>query len=135
MDIVAKITMVASVIFMGFNASQFVASYATLCEKAHVVRNLARESDFEEIDLRRTNIVPSLLLSVAYVVLVFFSGLVPWIAAVIAFKLAFSLIFSDRELCMVIRGEEFKMTYFWLDKVDSFLNISIGLLVALFLVL
>ena len=63
MDIVAKITMVASVIFMGFNASQFVASYATLCEKAHVVRNLARESDFEEIDLRRTNIVPSCFLS------------------------------------------------------------------------
>ena len=36
---------------------------------------------------------------------------------------------------MVMRGEEFKRTYFWLDKVDSFLNISIGLLVALFLVL
>lgn len=127
--------MVASIILMGYSASQFVASYATLCEKADAFRNLARENESEEMDLRRSNMVLSLLLSIGYVVLVYFSGLVPWIAVVIALKLALTLFFSDRELCMVIRGIEFKKTYFWLDKVDSFLNISLGLLVALFLVL
>ena len=31
--------------------------------------------------------------------------------------------------------EEFKKTYFWIDKVDSFVNVVLGLLVALILVL
>ena len=135
MDIVVKITVVASIILMGYSASQVVTSYAALCEKVNAFRDLARENASEEIDLRRSNLALSLALSVGYVLLVHFSGLVPWISAVIAVKLALTLFFSDRELCMVIRGVEFKKSYFWLDKADAFVNVVLGLLVALFLVL
>lgn len=135
MDIVAKMTMVASIILMGYSASQVVTSYASLCEKADAFRDLARENETQEADLRRSNLALSLALSIGYVLLVHFSGLVPWISAVIALKLALTLFFSDRELCMVIRGVEFKKTYFWLDKVDSLVNVVLGLLVALILVL
>jgi len=135
MDIVVKITVVASIILMGYSASQVVTSYAALCEKVNAFRDLARENASEEIDLRRSNLALSLALSVGYVLLVHFSGLVPWISAVIAVKLALTLFFSDRELCMVIRGVEFKKSYFWLDKADSFVNVVLGLLVAISLVL
>lgn len=130
-----KITVVASIILMGYSASQVVTSYAALCEKVNAFRDLARENASEEIDLRRSNLALSLALSVGYVLLVHFSGLVPWISAVIAVKLALTLFFSDRELCMVIRGVEFKKSYFWLDKADSFVNVVLGLLVAISLVL
>lgn len=135
MDIVVKITVAASIILMGYSASQVVTSYAALCEKVNAFRDLARENASEEIDLRRSNLALSLALSVGYVLLVHFSGLVPWISAVIAVKLALTLFFSDRELCMVIRGVEFKKSYFWLDKADSFVNVVLGLLVAISLVL
>lgn len=135
MDIVVKITVIASIILMGYSASQVVTSYAALCEKVNAFRDLARENASEEIDLRRSNLALSLALSVGYVLLVHFSGLVPWISAVIAVKLALTLFFSDRELCMVIRGVEFKKSYFWLDKADSFVNVVLGLLVAISLVL
>lgn len=135
MDIVVKITVIASIILMGYSASQVVTSYAALCEKVNAFRDLARENASEEIDLRRSNLALSLALSVGYVLLVHFSGLVPWISAVIAVKLALTLFFSDRELCMVIRGAEFKKSYFWLDKADSFVNVVLGLLVAISLVL
>lgn len=130
-----KITVIASIILMGYSASQVVTSYAALCEKVNAFRDLARENASEEIDLRRSNLALSLALSVGYVLLVHFSGLVPWISAVIAVKLALTLFFSDRELCMVIRGVEFKKSYFWLDKADSFVNVVLGLLVAISLVL
>lgn len=130
-----KITVAASIILMGYSASQVVTSYAALCEKVNAFRDLARENASEEIDLRRSNLALSLALSVGYVLLVHFSGLVPWISAVIAVKLALTLFFSDRELCMVIRGVEFKKSYFWLDKADSFVNVVLGLLVAISLVL
>ena len=135
MDIVAKITMVASIILMGYSASQVVTSYAALCEKADAFRDLARENDSQEIDLRRSNLALSLALAIGYVILVYFSGLLPWISVVIALKLALTLFISDREICMVVRGTELKKTYFWLDKADSFVNVILGLLVAISLVL
>ncbi|MBR4916863.1 MAG: hypothetical protein IKZ45_07280 [Fibrobacter sp.] len=135
MDIVAKITMVASIILMGYSASQVVTSYAALCEKADAFRDLARENDSQEIDLRRSNLALSLALAIGYVLLVYFSGLLPWISVVIALKLALTLFISDREICMVVRGTELKKTYFWLDKADSFVNVILGLLVAISLVL
>ena len=135
MDIVAKITMVASIILMGYSASQVVTSYAALCEKADAFRDLARENDSQEIDLRRSNLALSLALAIGYVRVVYFSGLLPWISVVIALKLALTLFISDREICMVVRGTELKKTYFWLDKADSFVNVILGLLVAISLVL
>ena len=135
MDIVAKITMVASIILMGYSASQVVTSYAALCEKADAFRDLIRENDSQEIDLRRSNMVYCLALAIGYVLLVYFSGLVPWISVVIALKLALTLFISDKGVCMIFRGTELKKTYFWLDKADSFVTVVLGLLVAISLVL
>lgn len=135
MDIVAKITMVASIVLIGYNASQLVASYALQCEKLDEFRDMAKQNGSAEGSLRMSNLALSFLLSAGYVTLVLFSGLAPWIAAVIAAKLAFTLFFSDRELCMVVRGGEFKKTFYWIDKVDSLLNMLFGFAIALVLVL
>ena len=135
MDIVSKITMVASIVLIGYNASQLVSGYALLCEKMDEFRDMAKLNGSGEGSLRVSNLALSFILSAGYVTLVLFSGLASWIAAVIATKLSFTLFFSDRELCMVVRGGNFKKTFYWIDKVDSLLNVLFGFAIALVLVL
>ena len=135
MDLVSKITMIASVVLMGYNASQLVAGYALQCEKLDEFRDMAKMNGSHEGSLRVSNLALSFILSVGYVMLVVFSGLAPWIALVLAAKFALTLFFSDRELCLVLRGKDFNKFFYWIDKADSFLNLLFGLAVAVILVL
>ena len=135
MDVVSKITLVASIVLMGYSASQLVAKTAELDEKADEIRTLMKVSESREHGIRLFNFAVSFTLLVAYVLLSIFSGLVYWISAIIAVKLAITLFFSDRELRMEIRGEEMDRRAILLDKADSFLNVLLGLSMALVLVL
>lgn len=135
MDVVSKITLVASIVLMGYSASQLVAKTAELNEKADEIRTLMKVSESRERGIRLFNFAISFTLLVAYVLLSIFSGLVYWISAIIAVKLAITLFFSDRELRMEIRGEEMDRRAILLDKADSFLNVLLGLSMALVLVL
>ena len=135
MDVVSKITLVASIVLMGYSASQLVAKPAELDEKAEEIRTLMKVSESRERGIRLFNFAISFTLLVAYVLLAIFSGLVYWISAIIAVKLAVTLFFSDRELRMEIRGEEMGRRAIMLDKADSFLNVLLGLSMALVLVL
>ncbi|WP_458449537.1 hypothetical protein [Fibrobacter sp.] len=135
MDVVSKITLVASIVLMGYSASQLVANSAELSEKADEIKTLMKVSESRERGIRLFNFAISFSLLLAYVFLAHFSGLAYWVSAVIAFKLAFTLFFSDRELRMEIRGEEMDRRAILLDKADSFLNVLLGLSMALVLVL
>ena len=135
MDVVSKITLVASIVLMGYSASQLVANSAELSEKADEIKTLMKVSESRERGIRLFNFAISFLLLLAYVFLAHFSGLAYWVSAVIALKLAFTLFFSDRELRMEIRGEDMGRRGILMDKTDSFLNVLLGLSIALVLVL
>ena len=135
MDVISKITLIASIILMGFSASQLFGDLESASEKADEFRMLAKQSEAGEGRLRFSIFAFSFVLSGIYVLLASFSGFVFWIPLLIALKLAFTLFLSDREVCLAIRGESIQKSLVMLDKVDSFFNVLLGLSVALALVL
>ena len=135
MDIASKIMLVASILMMGYNISEFLASYQSLSEKATDLKEIARENGAGESAMRRSNFLLSFFLSSVYVILTWFSGLALWITVLVAVKLIFTLFISDFALLQIMRKGEFPRKTYLLTKVDAFLNALLGLSIALFLVL
>ena len=102
-DSVVKITLIASIILMGYNISEFATSFNAVREKVGEFLSLARENAATDADLRLTNIVSSCLLSIGYVTLVYFSDIVVWVVALVVLKLVFTLFISDKLLIQVLR--------------------------------
>ena len=127
--------LVASILMMGYNISEFLASYQSLSEKATELKEIARENGAGESAMRRSNFLLSFFLSVVYGVLTWFSGLALWITVLVAVKLTFTLVISDFALVQILRKGDFSRKNYLLSKVDAFLNALLGLLIALFLVL
>ena len=127
--------LVASILMMGYNISEFLASYQSLSEKATDLREIARENGAGESAMRRSNFLLSFVLSAVYVVLTRFSDFVVWITVLVAVKLALTLFISDFALLQILRKGEFPRKTYMLSKVDAFLNALFGLAIALFLVL
>ncbi len=135
MDIASKIMLVASILMMGYNISEFLANYQSLSEKATDLKEIARENGAGESAMRRSNFLLSFFLSSVYVILTWFSGLALWITVLVAVKLIFTLFISDFALLQIMRKGEFPRKTYLLTKVDAFLNALLGLSIALFLVL
>lgn len=135
MDIASKIMLVASILMMGYNISEFLASYQSLSEKAEDLKEIARENGAGEQAMRRSNFLLSFFLSAAYVVLTWFSGLAVWITVLAAVKLVFTLSISDFALVQILRSGVFSRKMYLLSKGDAFLNALLGLSISLFLVL
>ena len=135
MDIASKIMLVASILMMGYNISEFLAGYQSLSEKAEDLKEIARENGAGEQAMRRSNFLLSFFLSAAYVVLTWFSGLAVWITVLAAVKLVFTLSISDFALVQILRSGVFSRKMYLLSKGDAFLNALLGLSISLFLVL
>lgn len=135
MNVVVKITLIASIILLGYNFSEFLSSYKTVCEKSQEFRKLVFENSAKEFELRRSNFLMSFILSSVFVALTFFSGLAVWISIVLASKFALTLYCSDSMLIQVLRTESLPKKFYVLSKVDSLVNALLGLGVALVLVL
>ncbi len=135
MDIASKIMLVASILMMGYNISEFLASYQSLSEKATDLKEIASENGAGEMAMRRSNFLLSFFLSAVYGALTWFSGLALWITVLVAVKLVFTLVSSDFVLVQILRKGEFPRKTYLLSKVDAFLNALLGLSIALFLVL
>lgn len=120
---------------MGYNVSEFVASYQTLCEKTDEFKKMAAENENDEQMLRRSNLLLSLGLSLVFIGLTYLSGLAFWVTALVAFKLFFTLYCSDSLLVHVLRVGDVSKKFYMLSKVDALLNAFLGLGVALILVL
>ena len=102
MDIASKIMLVASILMMGYNISEFLASYQSLSEKATDLKEIASENGAGEMAMRRSNFLLSFFLSVVYGALTWFSGLALWITVLVAVKLVFTLVSSDFALVQIL---------------------------------
>lgn len=132
---VVKITLIASIILMGYNISEFAASFKTVSEKVGEFLSLAKENAASDKDLRLTNIVSSCLLSVGYVTLVYFSDIVIWIVALVVLKLFFTLLLSDKLLIQVLRDGTLSKKSYLVSKFDALFNAVMGFAFAVILVL
>ena len=134
-DYVVKIALVASIVLMGYNISEFSASFKTVSEKVAEFLNLAKANSATESDLRKSNIVLSCVLSIGYAALVYFSDVVVWIVALVVLKLFFTLFVSDKLLLQVLKDGSLSRKNYLVSKFDALFNAVMGLTFALILVL
>jgi hypothetical protein len=134
-DYIVKIALVASIILMGYNISEFAASFKTVSEKVAEFLNLAKANSATDSDLRKSNMVLSCILSIGYAVLVYFSDVVFWIVALVVVKLLFTLLVSDKLLLQVLRDGSLSKKNYLVSKFDALFNAVMGLAFALILVL
>ena len=134
-DSVVKITLIASIILMGYNISEFATSFKAVREKIGEFLRLARENAATDADLRLTNIVSSCLLSIGYVTLVYFSDIVVWVVALVVLKLVFTLFISDKLLIQVLREGTLSKKSYLVSKFDALFNAVMGFAFAVILVL
>ena len=134
-DYVVKIALIASIILMGYNISEFVASYKVVSEKASQFLQMAKDNAASDADLRRSNLLLSSGLSIGYSVLIYFSDIVIWLVAVVVGKLLITLLISDKVLIQVLHDRTLSQKNFLVSKYDALLNAVMGLVFALALVL
>ena len=134
-DYVVKIALVASIVLMGYNISEFSASFKTVSEKVAEFLNLAKANSATDSDLRKSNIVLSCVLSIGYAALVYFSDVVVWIVALVVLKLFFTLFVSDKLLLQVLKDGSLSRKNYLVSKFDALFNAVMGLAFALILVL
>ena len=65
-DVVVKIALIASIVLMGYNISEFSASFKTVSDKIGEFLNIAKENSASDSVLRLTNILSSCLLSIGF---------------------------------------------------------------------
>ena len=134
-DYVVKIALIASIILMGYNISEFVASYKIVSEKASQFLQMAKDNAASDADLRRSNFLLSSVLSIGYSVLIYFSDIVIWLVAFVVVKLLITLLISDKVLIQVLHDKALSQKGFLVSKYDALFNALMGLAFALVLVL
>ena len=130
MDIAIKMTLVASLVMMGYNLHQLVTSYEAICEKVKEFKAMAQANDSDETAVRRSNFVLTAVLSVTFVVLTYLSGLAYWVVAFVSLKMIVSMYFSHLEIGQIFREDAIRPSLFKATKVDSVLNVLTGLAIA-----
>lgn len=134
-DYVVKIALVASIVLMGYNISEFVANFKTVSEKAGEFLNLVKANAATDADLRRSNFFLSCVLSIGYAALVYFSDVVFWIVVLVVVKLFFTLLISDKLLIQVLRDGSLSKKNYLVSKFDALFNAVMGFAFAVILVL
>ena len=135
MDIAVKITLVASIVLVGYNLHQLVTSYEAICEKVKEFKAMAQANDSDETSVGRSNFILTAILSVAFIVLTYFSGMAYWVVAVVSLKMFVSMFFSHLEIRQIFREDSIRPSLFKWTKVDSVLNVLTGLAVAVISIL
>jgi hypothetical protein len=130
MEIALKITLVASIVLMGYNLHQLLTSYEAICEKVKEFKAMAQANDSDETSVGRSNFILTAILSVAFIVLTYFSGMAYWVVSVVCLKMLVSMFFSHLEIRQIFREDSIRPSLFKLTKVDSVFNILTGLAVA-----
>ena len=130
MDIAVKMTLVASIVMVGYNLHQLLTSYEAICEKVKEFKMLAQQNDSDEIAVRRSNFLLTGILSLLFVVLTYLSDLAYWIVAIVSVKMAVSILLSHFEIAQIFREDAIRPGFFKLTKVDAAVNVLIGLGIA-----
>lgn len=130
MDIAVKMTLVASIVMVGYNLHQLLTSYEAICEKVKEFKMLAQQNDSDEGAVRRSNFLLTGILSLLFVVLTYLSDLAYWIVAIVSVKMAVSILLSHFEIAQIFREDAIRPGFFKLTKVDAAVNVLIGLGIA-----
>lgn len=134
MDIAIKMTLIASVILIGYNLSQLLTSYDAICEKSRKLKSLAIESNSTDEELKLSNTMLTGVLSLIFVTLTYLSGFALWVVTLIALKMAVTCFMSNMELSRVMKNDVVDLPFFKLTKVDAITNILVGIGVDVILV-
>lgn len=130
MDIAVKMTLVASIVMVGYNLHQLLTSYEAICEKVKEFKMLAQQNDSDEGAVRRSNFLLTGILSLLFVVLTYLSDLAYWIVAVVFVKMAVSIVLSHFEIAQIFREDAIRPGFFKVTKVDAAVNVLFGLGIA-----
>ena len=133
-DYVVKIALIASIIMMGYNISEFCASFKTVSEKSGEFLRLAKDNAATDADLRRSNLLLSSVLSIGYSVLIYFSDIVVWLVALLVIKLLLTLFLSDKMLIELLHDRSLSKRNYLISKYDALFNAVMGVTFALILV-
>jgi hypothetical protein len=126
-----KLTILTSIVLWGYSFSRVVDSYGVMQKKMMLFRKVIRE-DMKSLDgIRRANVVMVGLFSVAYVTMLYFSGIAIWVLCVVLGKFAISAYLSDSFQNLVIRGKDFSKPLYVQMKVDSVLNALVGIFIVI----
>lgn len=135
MDIAVKLTLVASVVLIGYNLSQILSSYEHVCKKVSDFKTAAAETKSEDKSVKQSNFLLISILSTVYFLLNYFAGFDYWILGIIASKLMVTGFLSSAEVDLILKTGAISRKFFKIGKIDEFLNILLGLGVALILVM
>ncbi len=135
MEIAIKLTLVASVVLIGYNLSQLLSSYEHVCKKVNEFKTVASETKSEDRSVKQSNILLVTVLSTVYFLLSYFAGFDYWILGVIALKLMVTGFLSSSEIELILKTGSISKKFFKISKMDECLNVFLGLGVALILVL
>ena len=130
MDIAVKITLVASIVMVGYNLHQLLTSYEAFCETVTEFKTLALQNESDEGAVRRSNFLLTGVLSLLFVTLVYLSDFAYWIVAGVLAKMAVSMLLSHFEISQIFREDSIRPKFFKLTKVDAAVNVLVGLGVA-----
>lgn len=130
MDIAVKITLVASIVMVGYNLHQLVTSYEAICEKVKEFKMIAQQNDSDEGSVRRSNFLLTGVLSLLFIALIYLSGLAYWIVGLVFVKMCVSILLSHMEISQIFKEDAIRPKFFKLTKVDAAVNVLVGLGVA-----
>ncbi|MBR2095597.1 MAG: hypothetical protein IJ908_08315 [Fibrobacter sp.] len=134
-EYVVKIALIASIVLMGYNISEFIASFKSVNEKIEEFLGLVKQNDATGADLRRSNFILSCLLSIGYASLIYFSDVVLWLVVLIVLKLFLTLFLSDKLLVQVLRDGSLSKKNYLVSKYDALFNAAVGFVFAVILVI
>jgi len=127
--------LVASVILAGYNLSQVLASYESVCKKVQDFKALAKETESADSSVKRSNFLLVTILSMIYISIAYVCGFDYWILGALVFKFAVSLMLSNMEVNRILKNGSIDKGFFKLSKIDEMVNVLVGLTVAIILVL
>jgi hypothetical protein len=130
MDIAIKITLVASIVLVGYNLHQLVTSYEAICEKVKEFKAMALENDSDESSIRRSNFLLTGSLSLLFIALTYLSDFAYWVVGAVFLKLAVSMYLSHLEISQIFKEDSIRPKFFKMTKVDAAVNVLVGLGVA-----
>ena len=131
MDIAVKITLVASIVQVGYNLHQLVTSYEAICEKVKEFKALALENDSDESAVRRSNLLLTGTLSLLFIALTYLSDFAYWVVGTVFLKLAISMYLSHLEISQIFKEDSIRPKFFKMTKVVAAVIVLMGLGVAL----
>ncbi|MCF0225481.1 MAG: hypothetical protein HUK20_14535 [Fibrobacter sp.] len=135
MDVAIKLTLVASVVLMGYSLSQFFSSYETACEKLDELKQVLAENQPGGLKINHFNTLMISLLSSGFLVMAYFAGFEYWILEIVFGKFLLTGVISNMDLSLAMRSGCVNRRFFHIGKVDCALNFILGMSICLILVL